>query len=193
MGNIKKIESIKYSEVKLHTLLLSFLKIGLVTFGGGYAMIPLIREEIIDRRGWVNDDEFIDLLTIAQSTPGPIALNTAAFVGYRTRGYLGTLVSLGGIIIPSFVIIMVIALGFNFIRDNHYVEAAFKAMRPVVVALILAPTLSLMRGMSISMIALSIMLMGVMVLFNLSPLVLIASAIIGALTWSLYTSKCAKK
>lgn len=193
MGNIKKFESIKYSEVKLLTLLLSFLKIGVVTFGGGYAMIPLIREEIIDRKGWVKDDEFIDLLTIAQSIPGPIALNTAAFVGYRTRGYAGTLFSLAGIIIPSFVIIMIVALGFNFIRDNHYVEAAFKAMRPVVVALILAPTLSLMRGMSVSMIAVSIALVGIMVLLKLSPLIFISSAITLAILWSFYTSKRIKR
>ncbi len=176
-------------KVKLHSLLFSFLKIGLFTFGGGYAMIPLIREEIVDHRGWVGKDEFLDLLTIAQSIPGPIALNTAAFVGYRTRGYRGTLVSLCGIVIPSFVIIMAIALGFNTIRNNHYVEAAFKAMRPVVVALILAPTLSLMRGMSIPMVGVATACAAVMILLKLSPIVLIASAITLAMLWSYYTSK----
>ena len=108
----------------------SFFKIGLFTFGGGYAMIPLIEREVIDRRGWVERREFLDLLTLAQSVPGPIAVNTAVFVGYRMRGVRGALAALWGTILPSFTIILLIALFFADIRHNPVVDAAFKGMRP---------------------------------------------------------------
>ncbi len=125
----------------------SFLKIGAFTFGGGYAMIPIIEHEVIDRRGWIARNEFLDLLTLAQSAPGPIALNTAVFVGYKVRGLRGAFASLAGVVIPSFTVILAVALLFADIRHNPWVDAAFKGMRPAVVALIVAPVLSLSRGM----------------------------------------------
>lgn len=125
----------------------SFLKIGAFTFGGGYAMIPIIEHEVIDRRGWIARSEFLDLLTLAQSAPGPIALNTAVFVGYKVRGLRGAFASLAGVVIPSFTVILAVALLFADIRHNPWVDAAFKGMRPAVVALIVAPVLSLSRGM----------------------------------------------
>ncbi len=177
----------------LFTLFFSFLKIGLFTFGGGYAMIGIIEQEIVDRRGWISKREFLDLLTLAQSIPGPIALNTAAFVGYKTRGYRGTLVSLAGIVVPSFTVILLVALFFDAIRDNHYVEAAFKAMRPVVVALIIAPTISLMRGLSVPMIIVGVACLALFITFNLSPLVLIAATIVVAIGWTKYFNTRAKQ
>ena len=102
----------------LWSLFISFLKIGAFTFGGGYAMVPLIEREVIDNRGWVQREDFLDLLTIAQSAPGPIALNTAVFVGYRIAGIWGALSSLLGIVIPSFTIILLVAIFFADIRDN---------------------------------------------------------------------------
>ena len=96
----------------LWSLFISFLKIGAFTFGGGYAMVPLIEREVIDNRGWVQREDFLDLLTIAQSAPGPIALNTAVFVGYRIAGIWGALSSLLGIVIPSFTIILLVAIFF---------------------------------------------------------------------------------
>ena len=121
----------------------SFLKIGAFTFGGGYAMIPLIQHEVIHRRRWIEERDFIDLLTLAQTAPGPIALNTAVFVGYKRRGYLGALSAIMGVIVPSFVVILIVAIFFASIRDNAYVDAAFKGMRPAVVALIVAPIVGL--------------------------------------------------
>ena len=120
----------------LWSIFYSFLKIGAFTFGGGYAMIPLIEAEMIQKRGWLSREEFINQLTIAQSVPGPIALNTAVFVGYKTRGLKGALAALVGVIIPSFVIILLIATYFTDFKDNPTVAAAFKGMRPAVVALI---------------------------------------------------------
>ncbi len=131
----------------LLTLFVSFLKIGAFTFGGGYAMIPLIEREVIDRRGWVARPEFLDLLTLAQSVPGPISLNTAVFVGYRLRGVRGAVAALAGTILPSFAIILLIALFFTDVRQNPVVDAAFKGMRPAVVALIIGPVISLARGL----------------------------------------------
>jgi chromate transporter len=173
----------------LWQLFISFLKIGAFTFGGGYAMVPLIEREVIDKKGWVKREDFLDLLTIAQSAPGPIALNTAVFVGYRIRGLKGALSALMGIVLPAFTIILLVAIFFADIRDNQYVDAAFKAMRPAVVALIVAPIVGLAKSMSYwlwivaAVTALAIWYVG------FSPIyVLIAGAVAGLL-WTLYTIK----
>lgn len=128
-------------------LFVSFAKIGSFTFGGGFAMIPLIQREIIHKRGWVDADEFLELLTLAQSAPGPIALNTSVFVGYRVDGYRGAICSTLGVALPSFFAILLVAIYFSSIRNNPTVEAIFKGMRPAVVALILAPMYNLSKGM----------------------------------------------
>ena len=125
----------------------TFFKIGAFTFGGGFAMIPLIEREMIDRRGWIARGDFLELLTLAQSAPGPIALNSAVFVGYKIAGYRGAFSAVAGVVLPSFVIILLIAIYFTDIRENRYVDAAFKGMRPAVIALIAAPILNLARGM----------------------------------------------
>lgn len=114
---------------RLHTIFLSFFKIGLFTFGGGYAMLPLIERELIAKRKWIEQKEFLDLLTLAQSVPGPIAVNTSVFVGYKVRGFGGAVAALLGAVLPSFVIILAIALFFADIRQNPVVDAAFKGMR----------------------------------------------------------------
>lgn len=135
----------------LPNIFLSFFKIGLFTFGGGYAMLPLIEQELIVRHKWIERKEFLDLLTLAQSVPGPIAVNTSVFVGYKVRGLKGAAAALLGTVLPSFVIILAIALFFADIRHNPYVDAAFKGMRPAVVALILWPVITLARGLHWSM------------------------------------------
>lgn len=132
---------------KYWELFYSFLKIGTFTFGGGYAMIPIIQREVIDHRHWIEERDFLDLLTLAQSAPGPIALNTAVFVGYKLYGYCGAIAALLGVVVPSFSIILLVAIFFAQIRDNAVVDAAFKGMRPVVVALMLAPILGFVKGM----------------------------------------------
>ena len=132
---------------ELLTMFGSFFKIGLFTFGGRYAMVPIIQREVIDHRGWVDRDEFVELLTLAQSAPGPIALNTSVFVGYKMRGYAGALAALLGVVVPAFTVILIVAIYFAQFRENVYVNAAFKGMRPAVVALIVSPIVSLSRGM----------------------------------------------
>ena len=163
-------------------ILWSFLKIGAFTFGGGYAMIPVIQHEVINRRGWLSEREFTDLLTLAQAAPGPISLNTAVFVGYKQRNYLGALAAILGVVIPSFVIILLVAIFFTNIRYNHWVDAAFRGMRPAVVALIVAPIVGLMRGMLWWMIAIALATALIIWHFGISPVwFLIGGALCGAL------------
>ncbi len=116
-----------------------FFKIGAFTIGGGYAMFPLIEDEIVTKRKWIEQDDFLDLLAIAQSAPGILAVNIAIFVGYRLRGVKGSLVTSLGSILPSFLMILIIAMFFATYKDNPYVEKVFKGIRPAVVALIAAP------------------------------------------------------
>ncbi|MDD3787345.1 MAG: chromate transporter [Petrimonas sp.] len=131
-------------------LFLVFFKIGAFTFGGGYAMIPLIRNEVVNKRNWLKDEEFMDTLAISQSIPGPMALNTALFVGNKRRGFKGSLLSGLGIILPSFIAILLIAIVFTQFKENPVVERIFKGIRPAVVALIASPLLSLGKSARIS-------------------------------------------
>lgn len=123
----------------------SFFKIGGFTFGGGYAMIPLIEREITEKRHWMAKDEFLDMLTLAQASPGPISLNTAVFVGYKLKSYIGGFFALIGLILPSFLVILAIAAFFPMVQHNPWVESAFRAMRPAVVALMLWPVVSWLK------------------------------------------------
>lgn len=147
-------------------------------------MIPIIQHEVIVRRGWIVEQEFVDLLTLAQTAPGPISLNTAVFVGYKCRGFAGALAAILGVILPSFLVILAVAIFFSEIRDNRWVDAAFKGMRPAVVALIVAPIVGLARGMHWILIAVAATTAVVVWHFAISPVwFLIAGAILG-LVWA---------
>lgn len=178
---------------RLSTLFVSFFKIGAFTFGGGYAMIPLIEREVIDRRKWVVPEEFLDLLTLAQSVPGPVSLNTAVFIGYRLRGMRGALATLLGSILPSFLIMLVIALFFTDIRHNPVVDAAFKGMRPAVVALIVGPVISLARGMHRSLYV--VVAAAALVIWGLgwSPIVVLVAGAAAGIAWELFIVRKAKR
>ena len=168
---------------QLFEIFWSFLKIGAFTFGGGYAMIPLIQHEVIHRRGWLSEQEFIELLTIAQTAPGPISLNTAVFVGYKYRRYWGALAAVTGVVIPSFVIILLIAIFFAGIRNNIWVDAAFKGMRPAVVALIVAPIVGLTKGMHWRGVSIALTTAVVVWHFGFSPIWLLIAGAIGGVLW----------
>ena len=117
----------------------SFFKIGAFTLGGGYAMIPLVRDEVVEKKHWIAEDEFLNMLALAQSAPGVMAVNTAIFVGYKLHGLRGMVAALLGSVLPSFLIILLIATVFLEWKDYPQVEAVFKGIRPAVVALIAAP------------------------------------------------------
>ncbi|MFA6623220.1 MAG: chromate transporter [Fibrobacteraceae bacterium] len=123
----------------------TFFKIGLFTIGGGYAMIPLIEAEVIDRKKWIEKDEFMDLLAIAQSTPGIFAINISIFVGYKLKRVKGAIFTAFGTALPSFLIILLIAMFFHQFQDNKIVAAVFRGIRPAVVALIAVPTFNMAR------------------------------------------------
>lgn len=165
---------------KFAELFWSFFKIGLFTFGGGYAMISIIEREVIRRKGWIEQKEFLDLLTLAQSAPGPIALNTSVFVGYKMYGYRGALSALLGVALPSFLIILLIAIFFAQFRHNPVVDAAFKGMRPAVVALIIAPILGFTKGMKWCLLAVAAAVALAVWYLGISPIyILLAAALIG--------------
>lgn len=129
------------------TLFLSFFKIGCFTFGGGYAMIPIIQKEVIDKRRWVEREEFIDLLALAQSAPGPMAVNVSIMVGYKILRTRGAVAAFLGTVLPSFLILLGVAIFFSHISEDPTVNRIFKGMRPAVVALILQPVFSFARGL----------------------------------------------
>ena len=113
-----------------------FFKIGSFTLGGGYAMVPLIQTEIVEKKKWIEKEEFINLLALAQSSPGALAINMAVFVGFKIKKYLGMIATVLGAALPAFLIIWLLAALFQNFQNNPYVIKAFKAIRPMVVALI---------------------------------------------------------
>ena len=127
------------------SLFLTMLKIGLFTFGGGYAMIALLENEFVEKKKWLEKDEFLNVAAIAESTPGPIAINSATYIGYKKAGVLGSVVATLGVILPSFVIIYAISLFFDTFLSLTYVAYAFKGIRICVVYLILSAGVKMLK------------------------------------------------
>ncbi len=113
----------------LWQIFFTFFKIGAFTFGGGYAMVPLIQREASEKHGWVTDEDILDIVAIAESTPGPIAINSATFVGYRACGVLGSVAATLGVVLPSFMIILAISGILRQFQENVYVQYAFRGIR----------------------------------------------------------------
>ena len=133
---------------KLKTLFLLFLemfKIGLFTFGGGYAMIAIIERELVEKKKWIEHEEFLDLIAIAESTPGPIAINSATYIGYKICGVLGSLVATLGVVLPSFSIIFAISLVFDKFLSLVFVQYAFRGIQACVAFLILSAGLKMLK------------------------------------------------
>ncbi len=119
------------------TLFLTFFKIGLFTFGGGYAMISHIREEIVEKKQWTDSNELSDIIAVAESTPGPIAINLATYIGYKKAGFFGALAATAGVIVPAFAIILCLSLFLDGFMENKYVSYAFEGIKCAVAFLIL--------------------------------------------------------
>ena len=131
----------------LPTLFFTMLKIGLYTFGGGYAMIALLENEFVTKRGWLEQEEFLDVAAIAESTPGPIAINSATYIGYKQAGLLGSLVATLGMTLPSFCIIYAISLFFDAFLSLTVVACAFRGIQIAVLYLILSAGLRMLKKM----------------------------------------------
>lgn len=123
-------------------LFISFVKIGAFSFGGGYAMLPLIEEEVVEVHGWITTSEYIDILAIAEMTPGPIAINSATFLGYKVAGFVGSAVATLGVVLPSFIIMSLIFVFVLRFKKSPYVNWIFKGIRPVVLGLIASAAVS---------------------------------------------------
>ena len=159
----------------------TFFKIGIFTLGGGYAMIPLIEEEVVNKKQWVSKDEMLDLIAIAQSCPGVFAINIAIFIGYKLKKERGALATALGTALPSFLIILAIAMFFQQFEDNRVVAALFKGIRPAVVALIAVPTFNLARQAQLNKFTLWIPVVSALLiwLLGVSPIWIIIIAGIG--------------
>ena len=169
-------------------MFLVFAKIGAMTFGGGYAMLPFLQRELVEKRGWVTEQDLMDYYAIGQCTPGIIAVNTATFVGQKKKGVLGGIFATLGMIFPSLVIIVVIAAFLQNFADNPYVKNAFAGIRVVVCVLIANAVIKLWKGSVPNKIALCIYLavLGLSLFTNVSTVLLVvaagvAGAVIGAL------------
>jgi chromate transporter len=124
----------------------TYLKIGSFTLGGGYAMLPLIQREVVERKRWIDEEEFLNMIALAQAAPGLIAVNSAVFIGWRVGGWKGVCGAVLGAVLPSFLIILAIAMVFQEWKELPAVEAVFKGIRPAVVALIAAPLVKMARS-----------------------------------------------
>lgn len=127
------------------TLFLTFLKIGAFTFGGGYAMIPIIEKEMVEKHKWIKSEDILDIFAIAESTPGPIAINSATFIGYKIGGVFGSFCATFGVVLPSFVIISIISLVLREFSDIKAVQYAFNGIRAGVLALIIKALVSMYK------------------------------------------------
>lgn len=127
----------------------TYLKIGTFTIGGGYAMLPLIQREVVDRKRWLDEEEFLNMIALAQAAPGLIAVNSAIFIGWRIGGWRGVCGAVLGAVLPSFLIILAIAMVFSDWKEQPAVEAVFKGIRPAVVALIAAPLFKMAKSAKI--------------------------------------------
>ena len=172
-------------------LFLTFLKIGAFTFGGGYAMIPLIQREVCTNKKWLNEKEISDIVAVSESTPGPIAINAATFVGYRTNGFTGACTATLGVVLPSFLIISLISLILNEFQSFRTVQYAFMGIRAAVLALILKALWMMFRSTNKN--AVSYVIMGAALILTAflkidAVFVIIGCGLFG-LIWSLLNRK----
>ena len=170
---------------------LSMMKIGLFTFGGGYAMIHLLENEFVTKRSWIESGEFMDLVAIAESTPGPIAINCSTYIGYKREGIPGAIFATAGMCIPSFAIIYLISLFFNSFLEIEWVAAAFRGIRICVIYLILSAGIKMLKKIkkskfNIAVMALTFIAMVTLSLLNIGFSSIFYIIIFGSISLSIY-------
>lgn len=166
------------NSVSYLTLFKTFTKIGIVTFGGGYAMIPIIEHEVVDKNQWMTKEEFLDAIAVTQTCPGALAINMSSMLGYKLAKTPGAIICTLGASLPSFLIILAIAMFFHQFEDNKLVAALFAGIRPAVVALIAVPTFSLAKSAHITFANCWIPILSAMLiwLLHVNPIWVIISA-----------------
>ncbi|MBR5061845.1 MAG: chromate transporter [Prevotella sp.] len=166
----------------------TFFKIGAFTLGGGYAMIPIIQSEVVDKKKWIDKEEFLDLIAIAQSCPGVFAINISTFIGYKMRKEPGAVCSALGTALPSFLIILLIAMVLHRFIDMPWVAAMFNGIRPAVVALIAVPTFTLAKSAHISLANCWIPIISALLIWALhvNPIFIIIAAGLGGYLYGVF-------
>lgn len=157
----------------------TFFKISPVTFGGGFAMIPLIEREIAEKRKWLDSEDIADVFALSQSVPGAVAVNSATFIGHRISGVKGAIAALLGVSLPTFILVLLLGIYYSFIHDNPKIEAAFVSIRVTIVAIIVYAALQMAKTAIVDRATFFIMLAGVPVLFFIHP---IAAILLGGLS-----------
>lgn len=160
---------------RLLTMFVSFFKIGAFTFGGGYAMIPLIEAEVVNNREWLSKEDFLDILVISQTFPGALAVNSSIFIGYKIGGLMGAVLALLGVVLPSFFIILIIATFFFQFRNNVFVDLVFKGIAAAVPMLVLIAVVSLSKSIDKNLVNLFIIIITVIAIsiFKINPIIVI--------------------
>ncbi|NLY45622.1 MAG: chromate transporter [Tissierella sp.] len=168
----------------LWKMFITFFKIGAFTFGGGFAMIPIIKKEVVEKKNWIKDEDFIDIISIAQSSPGPIAVNSSIYVGYKIKGFSGAICSGLGTIMPSFLIILIIAKFFSGFSNNIIIEKIFMGIRPAVVALIISAIYGLVKNSQFNNLQLSLAVATALtiVFLDINPIYMIILGVIISIT-----------
>lgn len=166
-------------------MFLTFAKIGGFTLGGGYAMVPVMEKEIVDKKHWLAKEEFMDILVVAQSTPGLFAIDMASHIGYKFKGVLGGITCALAVAVPSIICILLIAMFFRSFKDNPYVEKFFMGARPAVVALILAPCFTMAKTAKLNRFNFWIPIVCALLIcaFGVSPIWCIIGAAVGGFVW----------
>ncbi|MGE6612751.1 chromate transporter [Peribacillus sp. NPDC076916] len=170
----------------LFHLFWTFFKIAPVTFGGGFAMIPLIEKEVVEKRKWMNSEEVTDVFALSQSVPGAVAINSATFIGHRIAGMRGAMAAMIGVSLPTFLIVLLLGILYFFIQDNSKIESAFISIRASIVAIIAYAAIKIGKTAVVDKSTFCILLAGIPVLFFLHPvIVIVAGAVVGIVTISI--------
>lgn len=180
-------------------LFLAFFKIGAFTFGGGYAMIPLIQHEVTEKNEWITDDDMLEIVAISESTPGPIAVNSATFVGYRVCGVFGSVVATLGVVLPSFLIMLCVFFVLDQFQDKPAVQYAFMGIRACVLALVIKALLSMYKKCKKNWVAYTVIGFAIItsvVITKFIPIntfyIIITSAVFGLITYSVLRRRAKK-
>lgn len=169
-------------------LLFTFFKIGLFSFGGGYAMIPFMQREIIEKHQWLSSSEFVDIIGISQMTPGPVSVNSATFVGYKVGGVVGSIFATLGITVISFILVSIASKAIDKFKESKYLKAALLGVRPVLIALIINAFISLAKDayVDVKSIIVTLIVGGCLFSKKIHPIVIIVLAgLLGIIFWGI--------
>lgn len=170
----------------LFQLFWTFFKIAPVTFGGGFAMIPLIENEVVEKRKWMKSEEVTDVFALSQSVPGAVAINSATFIGHRIAGMRGAMAAMIGVSLPTFLIVLLLGIVYFFTQDNPKIESAFISIRVSIVAIIAYAAIKIGKSAVVDKSTFCILIAGIPVLFFLHPvIVIVAGAVVGIVTISI--------